>query len=88
MLTDISEYNKQILEEVKADTANILRYYEIFIKFEDLQLDIWFENWNIFNWSEDKFIKSSSRSFILNNINYWRETGKLPTYYNLNIKST
>ncbi len=88
LLEDITEYDIQIIKEAKDDKINIQQYRDIFIETKHIDFNIWFSKWNIFDWSETKYIKKEYRKKILKNLDYWRKTGKLPTYYNLNIKST
>jgi hypothetical protein len=87
LLNNIITYDTQVLAEAKKDQKNILQYFDIFIETKHINSGIWFSKWNIFNWSESKYIYKNNRKKILNNLNYWRQTKQLPTMYNLNIKS-
>ena len=87
LLQDIVSYDTQILTESNMDKSNIRNYADIFIEVENINLDTWLSHWNVFDWSERKYIYEKNREIILSRLNYWRETGKLPTMYNLDIKS-
>lgn len=88
LLEDIVAYDTQVLNEANNDKANIKEYGDLFIAVENVDGGVWLSKWNIFDWSETKYIKEEHRQFILLKLNYWRQTGKLPSLYNLNIKST
>lgn len=88
LLEDIVAYDTQVINEANKYKANIKEYGDIFIEVEKINDGIWLYKWNIFNWSETKYIKEEYRKSIFLKLNYWRKTGKLPSLYNLDIKST
>ena len=89
LLQDIVNYDTQIIQEIKTDgnKRNIQNYSDIFIEVENVNMGVWLSKWNVFDWGEGKYIYEKNRNDILNNLNYWRQTGQLPTMYNLDIKS-
>jgi hypothetical protein len=85
LLNDIIQYDTQIVSNAIYDMKNIDKYTNIFIEIEDINKGVMFSKWNIFDWSETKYINEQNRNIILSNLNYWRQTGNLPR--NINTKS-
>lgn len=84
-LNDVIEYDNQLLS--KLDYLNKAgkwkkfdEYAKLLIPVTSINTDVWFENWNPFDWSESKYFITNNKIDLLKRLNYWRQTGQFLYY--------